>query len=88
MPQAQKQPESSTKIDLGYAVWDGKSVNGKPNGYGTMSFHSAARIDSRDDQGRIAQRGDKVQGNYVNGHLEYGTWIKSDGGQEDILIGQ
>lgn len=88
IPKIKKQPESSTKIDLGYAVWDGKSVNGKPNGYGTMSFHSSARIDSRDDQGRIAQRGDKVQGNYVDGHLEYGTWIKPDGSKEEIFIGQ
>ena len=88
MPQTPKQPKAPTKIDLGYAVWDGKSVNGKPEGYGTMSYRSANRIDSRDDQGRIAQRGDKVRGNYIDGHLEYGTWMKSDGSQEEIFIGQ
>ena len=87
-PQTQKQPNALTKIDLGYAVWDGKSVNGKPDGYGTMTFRSANRIDSRDDQGRIAQRGDKVRGNYIDGHLEYGTWMKSDGSKEEIFIGQ
>lgn len=79
---------SIESINLGYAVWEGESVNGKPNGEGTMTFHKAHRIDSRDEQGRIAQSGDKVKGVFVNGHLEYGTWIKSDGGQEDILIGQ
>ena len=59
-----------------------------PDGYGTMVFRSAHRIDSRDDQGRVAQSGDKVKGNYINGHLEYGTWIKASGGQEEIFIGQ
>ena len=87
-PQPPKQPKAPTKIDLGYAVWDGKIVNGKPDGYGTMTFRSANRIDSRDDQGRIAQRGDKVRGNYIDGHLEYGTWLKSDGSKEEIFIGQ
>lgn len=82
-------PSSTSKeLDLGYAVWEGNSVDGKPDGYGTMTFRKAHRIDSRDEQGRIAQSGDKVKGNYVNGHLEYGTWIKSDGSQEELFIGQ
>ena len=75
-------------MDFGYAVWYGKSVNGRPDGYGTMTFRKATRIDSRDDQGRIAQSGDKVRGNYIDGHLEYGTWLKSDGSKEEILLGQ
>lgn len=84
----EKPQQSSKTLDLGYATWEGKSVNGKPDGYGTMVFRSAHRIDSRDDQGRVAQSGDKVKGNYINGHLEYGTWIKAGGGEEDIFIGQ
>lgn len=87
-PQPLKQPKASNEKDLGYAIWYGKCVNGRPDGYGTMTFRKATRIDSRDDQGRIAQSGDKIKGNYVNGHLEYGTWIKSDGSKEEILIGQ
>lgn len=84
-----EKPQSTSKtLDLGYATWEGKSTNGKPDGYGTMIFHNAHRIDSRDDQGRVAQSGDKVKGNYINGHLEYGTWIKASGGQEEIFIGQ
>ena len=84
----EKPQRSSKSLDLGYATWEGKSTNGKPDGYGTMVFRSAHRIDSRDDQGRVAQSGDKVKGNYINGHLEYGTWIKASGGQEEIFIGQ
>jgi len=83
-----KPQRASGALNLGYATWEGNSVNGKPNGYGTMIFSNSHRIDSRDEQGRIAQSGDKVKGNYVNGHLEYGTWIKSDGSQEEIFIGQ
>ena len=84
-----EKPQSSSKtLDLGYATWEGKSINGKPDGYGIMTFHNTHRIDSRDDQGRVAQSGDKVKGNFINGHLEYGTWIKAGGGQEEIFIGQ
>ena len=84
-----EQPQRASKsLDLGYATWEGKSTNGKPDGYGTMLFRNAHRIDSRDDQGRVAQSGDKVKGNYINGHLEYGTWIKVGGGEEEIFIGQ
>ena len=87
--ESQPVPSSpSDGLDLGYAVWDGKSVGGKPHGYGTMTFREARRIDSRDDQGRVAQSGDKIKGNYINGHLEYGTWLKASGGQEEIFIGQ
>jgi serine/threonine protein kinase len=87
-PQQAKLSTTSNGLDLGYAVWDGKSVNGKPHGYGTMTFHESHRIDTRDDQGRVAHSGDKVKGNYINGHLEYGTWIKSNGEQIEIFIGQ
>lgn len=86
-PQRQS-TSSSGKLDLGYAVWEGKSVEGKPNGFGTMTFRESHRIESRDPQGNIAQNGDKIEGNYINGHLEYGTWIKSNGEREELFIGQ
>lgn len=87
-PKKEKAEPKTGKLDLGYAVWDGKSSNGKPDGYGTMTFKTTHRIDSRDPEGNIAQSGDKVKGNYIDGHLEYGTWIKSNGEKEDIFIGQ
>lgn len=76
------------ELDLGYAVWEGKSVNGKPHGYGILTFRDSHRIDSRDEEGRVAHSGDKVKGNYVNGHLDYGTWIKTNGEKIEIFIGQ
>lgn len=84
-----KTPEKEpATLDLGYATWKGESMNGKPHGYGTMTYKSEHIIDSRDPQANIAQSGDKVEGNYSNGHLEYGTWIKSNGEKEQLFIGQ
>jgi len=85
-----KEPQKpkSSSIELGYAEWKGETQNGKPHGYGTMTFRSSHRIDSRDPQCNIAENGDKVEGNYSNGHLEYGTWIKSTGERIQIFIGQ
>lgn len=76
------------KLVLDYAVWEGECVNGKPDGEGTMTYYEDHLIDSRDEQERIAQSGDKVKGRFVNGHWEYCTWIMSDGGHEEIMIGQ
>lgn len=76
------------KLVLDYAVWEGECVNGKPDGEGTMTYYEDHLIDSRDEQERIAQSGDKVKGRFLNGHWEYCTWIKSDGGHEKIMIGQ
>lgn len=53
-----------------------------------MRFSSNHRIDSRDPKGRIAETGDKVEGSYVNGHLSFGKWYKSDGTTETIMLGE
>ena len=81
-------PAQKNHLDLGYAVWRGPVKNGKPHGDGVMTFKSSHRIDSRDPAGNIAESGDYVDGTYVNGHLDQGTWHKSSGGSEYLLIGQ
>lgn len=75
-------------LSLGYATWKGGIKSGKPDGKGTMTFSSSHRIDSRDPKGRIAEAGDKVEGLYLNGHLSFGKWYKSDGTTETIMIGE
>ena len=75
-------------VDLGYAEWRGPVKNGKPNGDGTMTFKTSHRIESRDPAGNIAEAGDYIRGTYVNGHLDQGTWHKSSGGSEFLMIGQ
>lgn len=75
-------------LSLGYATWKGNIKRGKPDGKGIMTFSSSLRIDSRDSKGRIAEAGDKVEGSYLNGHLSFGKWYKSDGTTETIMIGE
>ena len=75
-------------LSLGYATWKGSIKRGKPDGKGVMTFSSSHRIDSRDPKGRIAEAGDKVEGSYLNGHLSFGKWYKSDGTTETIMIGE
>lgn len=75
-------------LSLGYATWKGNIKRGKPDGKGIMTFSSSHRIDSRDSKGRIAEVGDKVEGSYLNGHLSFGKWYKSDGTTETIMIGE
>lgn len=81
-------PAQKNYLDLGYAVWRGPVINGKPHGDGVMTFKSSHRIDSRDPAGNIAESGDYIDGTYVNGHLDQGTWHKASGGSEYLLIGQ
>ena len=75
-------------LSLGYATWKGAIKSGKPDGKGMMTFTSSHIVDSRDPKGRIAEAGDKIEGSYVNGHLSFGKWYKSDDTTETILLGE
>ena len=74
-------------LDLGYAIWEGSVKNGKPEGYGTMRFKESHFIDSR-NKSDIAQSGEKVTGNMINGRWEYYKWTKNDGSVISNYIGQ
>lgn len=86
-PVVEKQMSSGT-INLGYATWTGSIRNGKPDGKGTMTFTSNHRIDSRDSKARVAEAGDRIEGTFINGHLDYGRWFKSDGSSETLMLGE
>lgn len=75
-------------LNLGYATWHGNIIDGKPDGKGTMTFTTAHRIDSRDPNKRMAKEGERIDGSYVNGHLDEGRWYKSDGSTEYIMLGE
>ena len=89
-PSAATTAETTSRryLNLGYAEWRGPVRNGQPNGDGVMTFKSSHRIDSRDPSGNVAEAGDYIEGTYVNGHLDQGTWHKSSGGTEFLMIGQ
>ena len=76
-------------LDLGYAVWKGPVVNGKPHGYGTMTFKQSHVVDSRDLGQHTADKGDHLEGEYKHGHLSYGTLVKANSGEQiPIDIGE
>ena len=73
-------------VNLGYAKFTGTVSGGKPNGQGTMRFTSSHVIDSRDPKGRVADAGDYVIGEWVNGKLVQGRWYGSDNNVKGSII--
>ena len=65
--------------NLGYATFKGSLKNGKPHDVnGRLIFKTSHIIDSRDPKGRVADPGDYVIGEFVDGHLIQGIWYGSD----------
>lgn len=77
---------SSGTKNLGYATFKGSwpsDVNGR------MVFTTSHVIDSRDPNGRMAEPGDYVIGEWVNGHLVQGIWYGADNQVKgSVIIGQ
>lgn len=73
---------------LSYADWNGGWKNGQPHGTGTMTYKEEHLIDSRDPKGRVAQPGERVMGEWSDGHLVMGKYYKNDGSSESIIIGK
>lgn len=68
--------------NLGYATYRGQLKNGVPEGQGTLTFSKDRRIGSYQ-----IEAGNTIQGEFSDGQLEYGTWHKSDGTSEQIIVG-
>ncbi len=78
VPKKQPNPPAPTKgtLQLGYAVWEGSVLQGKPHGLGKMTYKEAHPIGN----GETAQPGDVIEGNFRNGHWnDIPTWHKSTG---------
>lgn len=79
---------NSHEKDLGYAVWYGSLVKGKPDGEGKMVFKRNHIIDSFDPDRHEAEIGDYVEGFYEDGHLVSGKWYDARGNKkQSIYIG-
>lgn len=61
--------------------FSGPLKNGYPHGHGVLTFKQRCRIDSHDENGRMANVGDYIQGEWKNGHLLMGHWF----GQDNIV---
>ena len=84
-----KENSQSKSLNLGYATYRGETKNGQPDGMGTMTYRSSHQIDSRDMQGRMAESGDYVSGEWSEGHLVQGRWYDSSNTVKgSILIGR
>ena len=82
-----RKPDSTEPHDLGYALWRGALKNGHPHGRGIMTFKTSRLIDSRLDRDHIAQSGDRLVGEYIDGKLVSGDWYRDGTKIEFIIIG-
>ena len=65
--------------NMGYGTFRGTLRNGLPHDVsGRMIFKVPHLIDSRDPKGRMAEAGDYVIGEFVDGHLVQGIWYGPD----------
>lgn len=81
-----KETVTTGTLNLGYAMYEGELKGGKPHGNGRLTFHNSHAIDSR-ASGKVADAGDVVTGKFKDGHLTMGTWTKTSGEQEKVMVG-
>ncbi|MGN0049105.1 MAG: Ig-like domain-containing protein [Bacteroides sp.] len=68
-----------TGVDLPYGTYTGPSKNGKPHGVGRLVYSKAMVINSHDPKKRMAQPGESVQGQFVNGEITIGKHFDESG---------
>lgn len=75
---------SKGKANLGYGVYDGELKDGKPHGYGILTYTEAHQIVSSKDY--IAQPGDTFEGNFRDGKIAGGMgYWRHDGKVTPIM---
>lgn len=77
---------TTSRINLGYAVWQGQVSGGKPNGKGTMTFSQAHRVPTAGGDDIEADAGDYVSGYASNGKIEQGVLYDSYGNKKVSII--
>lgn len=88
-------PITVTKKDKGTGPgptvgnFSGQKKNGFPHGQGTLTFTQKRLIDTHDEKGRMAEKGDYIIGEWDNGHLIQGKWYDATGNAKgSIVIGK
>jgi predicted nucleic acid-binding Zn ribbon protein len=78
----------ATTHSLSYGSWTGSWKNGQPNGTGTLRYSQQHLIDKRDRKKRMAEPGDYIIGEFVEGKLVQGTLYDSNNNvKASIVIG-
>lgn len=67
-----------------YGHYRGELKNNLPHGSGTLTFTSSHDIEG---SGHVANAGDRLEGDFNNGHFNVGKLIRADGTKETIMIG-
>lgn len=68
-----------TGVVLPYGTYTGALKNGKPHGVGRLVYSKAMVINSHDPKKRMAQPGESVQGQFVNGEITIGKHFDASG---------
>ena len=79
MPVDQKVQNGRGTVDLGYGTYTGELKNGKPHGYGTITYRQSHKIVPSKDF--VAQPGDTFEGEFRNGRISGLGYWKHDGNQ-------
>lgn len=80
-PASDSSPKSGT-VNLGYAIWTGGLLNGKPHGKGTMKFNSSHAVSGCS---MMPQAGDYIIGYCENGVIQNGGLYR-DGKKIDTVL--
>lgn len=81
-PAPQPEPPAKnavTNMRVANGNYTGAIKNGKPHGLGTLVFTKTAVINSSDSKQRVAQSGESVQGQFVNGTFTIGKHYDANG---------
>lgn len=69
-------------VDLGYAIYTGDLKNGKPHGYGTLTYKRSQKIVSSKDF--VANPGDTFEGEFRDGKISGIGYWKHDGNETAV----
>ena len=69
-------------VDLGYGVYTGELKNGKPHGWGTITYKQEHQIVPSKDF--VAKPGDQFEGEFRNGRISGQGYWKHDGNETGI----
>lgn len=87
IPPKQPEPPASKmqSSEFRNMTFSGNLQNGIPSGFGTMTFKQPCRIDNHDEQKRVAEIGDYIEGQWENGHLIMGHWYGKDKSEKEFI---
>jgi len=72
-------------VNVPGGVYKGELKNGKPDGNGSITYHSRTRISPDDMKERYANAGDRVTGLFSNGKVVQVTWYNADGSINQVV---